>query len=556
MRDGGGARRETPAATSAVEGRWVGIATLALLLLTQIPPTVAGLAGPDDRVHVGTYWYPDDFSAYLAAMREAATSPSWLVHSHFSAEPHDPALMFPLYVAIGKASSASGLPLLSVYGAVELAGRALLAVSLYVFAAAFLTGQRARRLAFVLAAFSGGLTVWVGLIEMAFGATPTLKGKATVELMTFGAFLAAPHLALGLAAALAAAVLFGAACGGSRLALWLVGAAVFAVSMLHPYLLPVLLSAFVVYAAIRSMAERRLSMGPSAACALALTAGAPMLLYNFATFTLDPFWGQTYSGQQVIPSPRPWELPIDYGVVFFLALPGVAQLWRSRTQAQTFLLVWLGLTVLWMYAPVPYQHRFAFGLQPGLAVLAAIGWPRALRGATEVAARLRTPLRHRAAVRRLVADLALVLALSAPFTVFLAIVASAATNHPIALYAVDRDTYRLGLQLAERTGPEDVVASSFPTGNVLAGVLPGRVVVGNLTASLRAGQKSSAMAAMYRGDLSPEEARAFLQTNRVSYLIVGPEERRLGPNDPGAQLGLPVALRVGDAIAYRARELR
>src|SRR5712691_8628442 len=107
------------------EVRWVVLITVIVLILTQLPPTVQRLAGPPDRVHVGTYWYHTDFSAYRAAMIEGASTPSWLIHNPSTAEPHHAALMFPLYVTIGKISAWTGLPLLAVYGAVEMLARLL-----------------------------------------------------------------------------------------------------------------------------------------------------------------------------------------------------------------------------------------------------------------------------------------------------------------------------------------------------------------------------------------------------------------------------------------------
>src|SRR3954454_5395886 len=106
-------------ALSPAEWRWLAIATALLLLATQIPPTVQRLAGPSDRVHVGNYWYHTDFSAYRAAMLEGATTPSWLIHNPATAEEHHPALMFPLYVTLGKLAATTGLSTMTIFGAAE-----------------------------------------------------------------------------------------------------------------------------------------------------------------------------------------------------------------------------------------------------------------------------------------------------------------------------------------------------------------------------------------------------------------------------------------------------
>src|SRR5205085_6344881 len=128
----------------------------------------------ENRVHVGTYLYVQDFTYYLAAMREGASGTSWLVHNHFSAEPHAPAFMFPLYVGMGKLASAMGLSLLGVYGVVELLGRIALAVGLYVFLASFLVDVTLRRIAYVLAMFGGGLAIWERGVEVLLGLPPAL----------------------------------------------------------------------------------------------------------------------------------------------------------------------------------------------------------------------------------------------------------------------------------------------------------------------------------------------------------------------------------------------
>src|SRR5204863_5016152 len=138
--------------------------------------------------------------------------------------------------------------------------------------------------------------------------------------------LGAPHLGLGLSATLMGLVLFLAASRGSRAALAWLAADVLVLSLVHPFNLPTVVSTFGAYAGVRCWRERRLAIWPVLACIVGGIAGAPLLLYNFITFTFDPFWSKTHGEANVIPSPRPWELPIDYGVVFLLAAVAVWQI--------------------------------------------------------------------------------------------------------------------------------------------------------------------------------------------------------------------------------------
>jgi hypothetical protein len=298
----------------------------------------------------------------------------------------------------------------------------------------------------------------------------------------------------------------------------------------------------------------------------------PLLLYNFITFTLDPFWSKTHGEANTLPSPRPWELPMDYGIVFIVAVVGAVLLacsWRTTQpnaeesagevdQAGSdqplimepgLLVAWLVAGLVWMYIPLAYQHRLAFGLQPAMAVLATVGWAPMvgfLGGATTRFAHIRPRL-----ARSAVNVTLLVLALSLPSAVYLGLLTSAATNAPIRLYSLDRDTYEVGLWLASHTGTDDVTLGSVTTGVVLSGFLPGRVVIARPAGTISFPEKLKEVEAMYQGQLSDADLLGFLLANRVSYIVVGPEERKLGPVDPGFQLGLPVADRVGNAIAYR-----
>jgi hypothetical protein len=556
-------RPEWTGAIALDEHRWAIAVAMSVLLLTLIPPTVGRLLGPSDRVHLGMYWYSTDYSAYLAAMREGATSASWLVHSHFTPEAHDPAFMFPLYVALGKLAHVAGAAPETLFTMAELAARMVLLVSLYWFVATFACPPT-RRAAYILAIFGGGLSILVATATSGTGEVFNLKGKTTVELLPFGAFFAAPHVTLGLAFTLLSFVWFLRAARGSRQSLLPLGLTLLGLALTHPYILPVPITAFGAFAALQTVAAhaRRGRADPAPApwrdgwyaAAVAAGAAAPLLLYNAWTFSYDPFWSTTYRGQQVIPTSPPWELVIDLGIPLLLAGIGALTLQRSRpiAPASALLLTWIAVSLMWMYLPLPFQHRFAFGLPVALSILAALGWPIVLEGARSLPARLGV---HSAiadvAAHRLALYTLAVLAFGTSATAFAVLCRSAALNEPIWLYGIDRDTYYAGMWLAENTGRDDVVAASFETGNYLGGIIPGRALMGNLTATLRPAEKHSAMEALFQGRLEPEQARRFLRENRVSYLLVGQGEQILGPGDPGLALGLTVVHRTGSTTVYR-----
>jgi hypothetical protein len=551
------AEERTRLQISRGEWQWLAIAVCLIVLMTQIPPSIQRVVGMADRVHVGTYWYPLDFSQYLAAMNEGATSPSWLIYDHLSAEPHSPILMYPLYVAIGKLAALVHLPVLAVYAAAEQVTRILLPVAIYLLAAICLAEIGLRRFAFVLANFSSGLGVWVWVLLSArlsgeSSGTEPPGANAYLEVITFGNYFAAPHVGLGLAATLVAVVLFLLAVAGSVRATALLAVDLVFLALVHPFNLPVLLAAFGVLSIVETIRQRRLAWPELRTTAVAGLVSMPFVVQSFLTYTFDPFWGKTYGAQNVMPSPPPWSLPIDYGIILPLAVVGVLVARRRSEEAWRMLLVWLAVGAVCMYLPVTYQRRFAFGLQPVLAVLAALSWPTVRAWATRLAGRLSSnPSTQAGIARRLVHYPLLTLGFTTTISAFLAVSHSTVMNFPIPLYIVDRDTYAVGAWLAEQSGPDDVVAASFYGGNVIGGMVPGRVVAGYPTATLNMKEKLKSIEAMYKGESNEAEIRQFLDTNRATFLVFGPEERKVGPSDPGARLGFPIATRIGETIAYR-----
>src|SRR5581483_8637904 len=192
-----------PGRIAGAEWRWLaGVGSLVLALLA-LPYVVWLVWGPADLVHVGSFWYPRDFTVYLAAMQQGAESPSWLIYDRFTPEPHAPVFMFPVYVAIGKLAALLGVAPLAVYYAGEVIARVGLLATLYVFAAGVLPSVGQRRLALALMLVGTNLGLWVAVLveplARVLGETEGLPLGAELETMTLGVFLAPLHLMLGLA---------------------------------------------------------------------------------------------------------------------------------------------------------------------------------------------------------------------------------------------------------------------------------------------------------------------------------------------------------------------
>lgn len=492
---------------------WIGALVLALCAL----PYVVWLGwGASDLVHVGSFWYPRDFTVYLAAMQQGAQAPGWLIYDRFTPEPHDPVFMFPVYVAIGKLAAALGVAPMAVYYAGEFVGRAVLVVALYLFAAALLSTVNQRRVALGLMLVGTNLGLWVALLmEPLAQQAEGLALGAELEVMTLGVFLAPLHLMLGLACTLLAVVAFAAATtpGAGWRAYGALAAAIVGLSLVHPFNLPVVVGVFGFYALVTLVRTRHWPWRVVSAVALAGLVALPFLLYNYYMFRIEPFWSVVYGQQNTVTSPSPLRLLMDYGVMLPLALLAPAVWPRPWTDRQWLALLWGGLLLLALYSPVPFQRRLAYGLQPGLAVLATatLAWWYGRLGSRG---------------RRWLGAGILAAGLPTAAFLYVGMVISAATNAPVEVYVAPRREWDAGEWLAARMTPGDVVLATEDTGFWLAPLVPGRVFLGHKGITYDVDTKRQIVAAVLAGP--PAEASRLSRSQGIRYLYYGPREQAEG----------------------------
>jgi len=255
------------------------------------------------------------------------------------------------------------------------------------------------------------------------------------------------------------------------------------------------------------------------AALVAAAAAAPMAINSLLLYQTDPFWSGTYSAQNLMPSPAPWLLPIDYGLVL-LAAPLAWPVVRAWPRERKLLIgIWIVAGLIWMYAPVPYQRRFAFGVQPALAVLAAIGL-------LHLNARIHGRWR-----RRLLNYAVIAAALSTTLLVYFALIASALTNKPAEVYLWSRPEAAAAQWLGSHSTESDVVMASTDFANPIAGVIDGRVVHGHIVATLHSDEKATLVAQFYDATTSVADRQHILGETGTTVVAFGPRERALGATD-------------------------
>src|SRR5207237_5788749 len=108
---------------------WLLAVMAVAMIVAELPHVLAMCCAPAGATGLGTAWFVNDFAQYESAMRQGASQPGWLVYDAFTAEPHAPTLMFPLYVAIGKLAAAIDVPPGGLEQVVEVLSRAVLVLA-------------------------------------------------------------------------------------------------------------------------------------------------------------------------------------------------------------------------------------------------------------------------------------------------------------------------------------------------------------------------------------------------------------------------------------------
>lgn len=502
------------------------VASAAVLGLASLPYVLGAWAAGPDRVFTGLQINPLDGVSYLAKMRLGYNG-EWLFRLLFTPEQGQGVFLFTYFIALGHLARLLNLSLIFIFHAARLIGGFALLWLIYELIARLTAAIDLRRRAWWIVALSSG----VGWLAAMFGHADSTD-LTIAESNTFFSLMANAHFALAMALMLGMflIVLDLNTAGAHSFPIGRVAALSamsVALAIIQPFAPVTVYLVLGVTFLVMWRRDRRWPRTPFWAVFCAGLITVPLMIYLYSATQADAVL-QAWSRQNQTPSPSPIEYLLGYGLLWIFAFFGARAAWKQRTNEQVLLLVWIGVTLLLLYAPFPLQRRFALGLHIPIGILAAFGVTALVRAAWP---------------RRVLIGVMLLTSLFLE----LALAGGAAARDPHIFLTTNEAA---ALNWLQANAPRDAVVLASPEMGAFVPAFAGqRVVYGHPFETVNAEAREQQVTDFFAGTL---DRAAFLRANDVTYVLLGPRERSLGALEMN-DLPIEETLSVGDVIVYRVK---
>jgi uncharacterized membrane protein len=224
---------------------------------------------------------------------------------------------------------------------------------------------------------------------------------------------------------------------------------------------------------------------------------------------------------------------LGYALVGLLAMIGIVKTWKRRV-IDPKLLGWLIAVPFLIYVPFNSQRRLIESWQIPLAFSAAIGLVYVILPAWSRSRLVQRLTQHRRySVHGLRSWLLAAILLISATTYALMLIEQ--TTRMIAQVELG---FRDGAELAalhwldERVTYDDVILSSYNTGNFLPTMVGAKAFLGHGPETAFSEEKRQLVTQFYAVDTSDEWRRTFLREWPITYVFFGPLEKKVGQFDP------------------------
>lgn len=499
------------------------------LFASQLPYLIGWLASPTGWVFSGILANHNDFSAYIAAMRQGAEG-QWLFHFNFSPEFWQPKLMLPLYIMAGKLIGPFSQAFVFWFNVLRSLAFLVTIVCLLLWVNEVLPARgRLRLTAWLLIVFGGGLSWIVWPATAGLGVPFTYFPDISMpEFTTFLISINPPHymLGLGLEVLLFSCVL--KMTRGSNGLKWAFAGAMAALGLglVYVYHSAVVGAVIGVYLLGLVWQQGKIPWRIWVYGGIVVAPLFPLLFYYGYWVNRDPAWASyVNSGLNEISPPPILGLLIGFGLLGILAVIGLRR-W-IKTGQSLFVPIWLVVNLVLIYVPiVQYSGRFTLGLIVPVGTLAAYGLEEVLlpwlreRPFYQRLGRL-TPTPYDT-LRRVF----LLLTIPAVLIVTLSLTQNVALIRDFPNYMPSGEL-KAARWLAENSSAEDVVLAYYPISNYLPSVADSRVFAGQFFLTLDFEEKTSQVEQFWDGATADSWRESFLEEWGITYIYQGRYEEQI-----------------------------
>jgi len=469
----------------------------ALILLAVNAPYLLAWALPGPTVFGGVLMALQDGYSYLAKMREGWRG-EWLFTLPYTAEPGPGVFLYTYYLFLGHVARWTGGSLEAAYHLARVANGALFLAAADHLMARFLLEPGTRLGPWLFFSLSSGL----GWLALPFAPLP--PDLTITESIPFLSLFVNAHfpLAWALMLWLFALALAEPATPG---ALAQMALATTLLGLVHAMALAPAGLVVGGVAAWRAIGARRYA--PLRPALVVGVCAAPWVAHALWVVNTHPVL-RLWNAQNVTLAPGLPEALLWGGLPLLLALPGMWNAARRRSPEDMILLIWLGLGLALVYAPITLQRRMSTGLWFPLCLLAVQGWREVL------APRLPAAWRGRLAVLGGGASVI------SNLLVWIAALAVVMARRPDVFLA------RAEVEAFAALPAEALVLAAPETGMFIPARSDARVLYGHQYETVDAERQKQAVEAFYAGRTP---AGPFLDERGVDLVFYGPREAALGP---------------------------
>ncbi len=381
---------------SRCERKWLWCFSVLVMMATFLPYLYAVGITPPDRKYQWLLYNPDEPNVHLAWMRQACDGKVLFIDP-FTTEPQKATFFHGLFLLLGNAARLLNLPLVAVYHSFRFVAGVLLLHAIYWLTATFFRSVKIRRTALCISTFASGLG-WLAFALSPNQTDPALLGLRPVDVsrglmipegFTFPSLLLYPLFTFSMFLMVSCFLLLLRSLQPINMAAdWRkVVAAGFCGLILgnvHTYDL------LVVYAVsgigMLSLIIRRIMRWPIALSAFALfvAISCPGVVYQYLNFQTNPVFRE--KALTLTPPRSPLEMAVSYGFILLLAAWGsclilVPPVSDRQKRQPSFLVLWLAVGALIIYAPVSFSRKMIEGLHIPMSILAAVALTRCVNSA-------------------------------------------------------------------------------------------------------------------------------------------------------------------------------